>query len=242
MKKVLVLASLILLAHGYACAGPGYYLVSTYEDEGRSAIDFKLWNVKMPGAPALRSPEIGFSYGVTRRWYTELYATYMRTDAAGMELRDISTQNDFLLTHGQYPVDLALHTNLSRFHDTDRGYAFEFGPVLQTELGRTQFNGNLFFERSYRVEQANRMQMKYQWQIKYRWLPKLGFGLQGFGELGDWDDWAGRDQQSHRVGPAISGTWPLGNSRALQYEAAYLAGSIFAKHAHVFTMRVQYGF
>ncbi len=65
-------------------------------------------------------------------------------------------------------------------------------------------------------------------------------GLQGFGELGAWDHWAPRREQSHRIGPMLAGSLPLGTSQALKYEASYLTGSIFAEHAKTFSMRLQY--
>ena len=242
MKKLAVFVLLFLLAHVRAMAGAGYYLVSTYENEGEKNVDFKFWAVKPPGSSAITAPEIGIGYSPTKRWYTELYITYIRTEYTGTNPGDVTWQNDFMLTHGQYPFDLALHTNIERHHDSANGYGFEFGPVLQTDVGRTQLNGNLFFERNYRGAQANAMQMKYQWQVKYRWRPQFAFGLQGFGELGQWNDWASHDLQSHRIGPAVFGVLPLGNGQALKYEAAYFIGSIYTQNAKVFSARVQYAF
>ena len=83
-------------------------------------------------------------------------------------------KNDFLLTHGQYPVDLALHTSLNKDTDSSRGVDFEFGPAMQTEFGQVQANANVFLERTYRVTPASRMQMKYQWQGKYHLRARAG--------------------------------------------------------------------
>lgn len=246
--------SLLLATCCVAHAEPGYYLVSTYENEGEKTVDFKYWSVKIPGDPIVRSPEIGFGYGVTKRWYTELYLSYLKPVGQDAKLVDITWQNDFLLTQGQYPFDLALHTAVKKYRDPGfaseveyfeqtRGYNLSFGPVFQTEVGRTQFNANLLFDRNYRAEHAGRMQMNYQWQVKYRLLPALHLGLQGFGELGDYDHWAPRDQQSHRAGPMLAGSVPLpGGIQTLKYDVSYLTGSIFAEHANVFSMRVQYAF
>lgn len=242
MKKIVLLTFLLLIAHAPAWASTGYYLVSTYGEEGEKTVDFKFWNVKTPDAPATRSPEIGFGYGVTKRWFSELYLTYSSDEKSGTNFSGANWQNDYLLTQGQYPFDLALHTNIERFRDGNRGYGVEFGPVLQTEFGKTQLNLNLFFERNYRAEQANAMQMKYQWQLKYRAQPTLAFGLQGFGELGEWNHWDARDQQSHRIGPAVFGMLPLAESKELKFEAAYFFGSVSAVHANTFSMRVQYEF
>jgi hypothetical protein len=243
MKKIIfIFASSLTIAQAQAAAEPGYYLVTTYEDEGAKTLDFKLWDVNVPRSKAVYSPEIGFGYGVTKRWYTEFSASTIHTDSGGTVPSNLDWQNDFMLTQGQYPVDLALHTTIKRHHDTTRGLGFEFGPVMQTEFGRTQVNMNIFFERNYRSDVPDPMQMKYQLQVKYRWRPMLEFGVQGFGELGKWDHWASHETQSHRIGPMISGTLPLGETQAFKYEAAYFVGSIFTRHAHVFSMRAQYEF
>ena len=247
---------LALACPGLAFAGPGYYVVTTYEDEGRKTLDFKYWAVKESGAAPVAWPEIGLGYNVTRRWFTELYLGYVNTPGNGTGLADVNWQNDYLLTQGQYAFDLALHTNLKFHNSPARGYEpayedqlhgfnLEFGPVFQTELSaRTQLNMNLFLERNYHgiAPGPNPMQLKYQWQIKYRWLPQFAVGAQGFGELGAWDRWAPRDEQSHRAGPAIFGRIPLGGQQALAYEVACLYGSIYGEHAKMLTARVRYEF
>ncbi|HYD63232.1 MAG TPA: hypothetical protein VEC35_22950 [Noviherbaspirillum sp.] len=242
MKTRIALAILSFIACVHAHAGPGYYLISIYENEGEKSIDFRFWNVAPHNAKSSYAPEIGFGYGVTKRWYTEVLAGWLHTAQSGTRFNDFAWQNDYLLTQGQYSFDLALHSEVKRFRDSSQGYGVEFGPALQTEFGRTQVNANLFFDRSYRSAQANPMQLKYQWQLRHRWRPAFQFGLQGFGELGEWDDWAPRRQQSHRSGPVVAGTMHLGKTQALKYEFAYLAGKVFATPAKTFVMRVQYEF
>lgn len=243
MAKVLALLILLLAARQAAAADPGYYLVSVYENEGEKSIDFRYWTVKFPGSPEVRWPELGFSYGVTKRWTTEVFASYIGSRKMGTRISTLNWQNDYLLTQGQYPFDLAVHTNLISYREAGAGYALEAGPVVQTEVGRTQLNANVFLDRSYHGTERSRAQMKYQWQAKYRWKPGFQFGVQGFGELGDWDHWAPHGKQSHRAGPVISGTLPLGSgTQALKYQVAYLGGSIRGRHGKMLSMRLQYVF
>jgi hypothetical protein len=241
MKKILALASLALCAQ-QAAASTGYYLVTTYPVEGQRTIDFKYWNAKATGRSPRSSPELGLGYNVNSRWFTELTAQWFKASPGSNHLANIEWQNDFMLTQGQYPVDLALHTSVQRATDGSGEIGAEFGPVLQTEFGRTQLNLNLFFEREYRSAQARPMEIKYQWQVKYRWIAKLQFGVQGFGEMGEWNDWLPREQQSHRAGPALFGNWELGGGHEWKYEAAYLIGKNSARNAKSVTMRIQYVF
>lgn len=242
MKKLIALVSLAVLGQQAAVAGTGYYLVTTYPNEGQRTIDFKYWNAKPTGRPPRSMPELGLGYNVNSVWYTELTAAWFKVSPGSNKLSAIEWQNDFMLTQGQYPFDLALHTNIERAEDTSRGVGLEFGPVLQTEIGRTQFNLNLFFSRDYRVPEIEPMELAYQWQVKYRWTGKLQFGVQGFGEVGPWNDWLPREKQSHRFGPVLLGSWDLGGPREWKYEAAYLVGKNSARNAKSVAMRIQYAF
>ncbi|MES2072544.1 MAG: hypothetical protein V4488_19445 [Pseudomonadota bacterium] len=242
MTKSLALAAFLLVSGTTALANPGYYVVTVYDNQGEKSLDFRYWSVKRPGRAETIWPELGFGYGVTSRWYTEFYASTIGTSSADLKLDTWNWQNDYLLTQGQYPFDLALHSNLARAHDSDEGYTLEFGPAVQTEVGRLQLNGNLFFERDFRSEYGGATQLKYQWQARYHWKPALEFGLQGFGELGDWNHWAPRNRQSHRAGPALFGSLPVGASQTIKYQVAYLSGSIYGSHGNMLTLRLQYAF
>jgi len=246
--KLLALAA--LFAVGAVRADPGYYVVTAYDNEGLRAVDLRYWSVKREGRPERIWPEIGFNYGLTSRWTTGLLYSTVGPSNWDIVPSNLSWQNDVLLTQGEWPFDLALHTQLTRsIGDVgeDSRYALEYGPALQTDIGRTQVNTNLFFERSLDGgEDAKPIQLKYQWQVRYRWKPLMNFGLQGFGELGRWDHWAEGGRQSHRAGPALFGHLDLGKGgdsrNALLYQAAYLLGTVYAKRGSMFTVRVQYTF
>ncbi len=244
MKKLAVLGCAVALWVPSVHADTGYYLVSVYDVEGQAAIDYKYWNAHTSGLTTA-APEIGISYGVTSRWYTEVYAKWFKFNGGAGHWVETAWQNDFLLTQGQYDFDLALHTKIERPRDLADGYGFEWGPVLQTEIGRTQFNANLFFQRDYRVTAPgagpNPTQLTYQLQVKHRWKSWLQPGIQAFGEVGPWNDWLPSRQQSHRAGPAVLGHYDVGGHE-LKYEAAYLVGRNSARAAKSFTMRVQYAF
>jgi hypothetical protein len=96
MKKILVLASLALLMQQQAAAGTGYYLVTTYPNEGQRTIDFKYWNAKPTGKPPRSSPEIGFGYNVSSRWFTEITAQWFQLSPGSNHLAAIEWQNDFM--------------------------------------------------------------------------------------------------------------------------------------------------
>jgi hypothetical protein len=109
-------------------------------------------------------------------------------------------------------------------------------------LGRFRLNGNLVFERLWGLPVARPTQLKNQWQAKYRSKPEFQFGLQGFGEIGPWNDWAPSSRQSHRFWPVLAGTLPLGKPQAVQYQLTYLEGKIYAKPGRMVSLRLQYAF
>jgi hypothetical protein len=225
-----------------ALADPGYYVVTAYDNAGLRSIDTRYWTVKFPNAPVTTWPEFGLGYGVTSRWYSEVFASYIGSAESATRLNTLNWQNEVLLTQGELPLDIAMHASLVRKLGYDAGYSIEYGPVLQTDIGHTQLNANIFFEREFGGEDSTPTQMKYQWQIRYRWRPQLNIGLQGFGELGTWNDWSARDRQSHRAGPALFGKLPLGDERTLLLQAAWLTGSIYGHHGSMFSARAQLTF
>jgi hypothetical protein len=242
VSALLVFTAVAAAASPAARADPGYYVVTAYDNDGLRTVDARYWTVKPPHAGATVWPEIGLGYGISSRWYSELLASYIADPGGPTKLSSVNWQNEFLLTQGQHAFDLALHASLVRKYGDEQGAEFEYGPVFQTDVGRTQLNGNLFFERGYGPAGWAPTQMKYQWQVRHRWHRLLNPGLQGFGELGPWDRWLPHAEQSHRAGPAIFGTLALGGGQSLLYQAAYLVGKTYGQRTDMFSMRVQYAF
>jgi hypothetical protein len=224
-----------------ALADPGYYVVTVYDNPGVRTVDFRYWTFGHPGSPTVTWPELGLGLNVGGRWYTEFLASFVGSADFATRLSTLNWQNDVLLTQGQYPCDVAIHSLVVRPQNPASGALLEFGPVLQTDVGRTQINFNLIFERGFGELSSHPTQMKYQWQLRHRWKPWLHVGLQGFGELGPWNDWSARDAQSHRIGPALFGKIAVGGG-SLGWQAAYLAGSVYSVNGNMFSMRVTYDF
>ena len=130
-----ILLSWFMLASGTAAADPGYYVVTAYDNPGVRTVDFRYWTVKRPDSPAVIWPEIGFGWNITGRWYSEVLASYIGSQQMATRLSTWNWQNDVLLTQGQYPIDVALHTLYSR-PKADHGVeTLELGPALQTDVG-----------------------------------------------------------------------------------------------------------
>jgi hypothetical protein len=224
-----------------AMVNPGYYVVTVYDDEGLRTLDFRYWSVQAnEGNTTVLWPEVGVGWNVNGRWYTELLASWITSSKFATRLETLNWQNDVLLTQGQYPFDLAVHTQVIRPQHPASGWALEVGPVFQTDIDRTQLVFNVFFQRGFE-SLSGPTELSYQWQVRHRWNRWLHFGAQGFGELGTWNDWLPKDQQSHRAGPALFGAVPAGPGK-LQWQAAYLFGKTYARRGEMFTARMKYDF
>lgn len=236
------LAALLACFALAAMADPGYYVVTAYDEAGVRSLDLRYWTVKFGGSPVRTWPEVGLSYGVNHRWTTALLLSYIGDSASPTTLSSFNWQNDYLLTQGQYPVDVAVHTQLIHENNAGSAHTLEWGPALQTDIGRTQLNANLFFEQRFGGDTHKPTLMKYQWQIRHRWMPALHLGLQGFGEVGTWDDWSPHRRQSHRTGPALFSNVELAPGQMLKIQGAYLMGKIYGRQGSMFSMRAALSF
>ena len=132
-----------------------------------------------------------------------------------------------------------MHTLLVRSQNNG-GNALEFGPAMQTEWGWMRSNANLIFERPWGLQRPQPTQFKYQWQAVYRWRPQFQFGMQRFGEMGEWDHWSPSRARSQRAGPVIQGVLPFGPPDASHYQLAYLDGKIYGRRGHMLSARLYY--
>lgn len=160
-------------------------------------------------------------YGVTSRWFTELAVFYSGAPGQGGQIVEYKSENIFLLTEpGKYWLDVGMIAEI--VHNRVEGLnEIEFGPLLQKQVGREQFNLNFEFKRE--LVAGSRTEVGYAWQWKHRGNPKLEYGLQGFGDLGPTGD-LGRTHES-KLGPAVFGTRRLASGNKLKYDGAVLFGA-----------------
>ena len=243
-RRIAVSIGAAALSFSALCAaGPADYVYTPAVEYGEREIDFKAGRANTHDADQQSAASLGFGYGATPHWFTELYAKYESSGSGAVHFDAWEWENKFQLTEtGEYPVDAGFVVELERPQDHDEGYELRFGPLFETEFGKVQLNGNLLFGRNYRAAVSGPMQFGYQWQAKYRWKEAFEFGLQGFGDVGPWDSWDPADEQSHRFGPAIFGKLPVGVHKAIRYNAALLHKASSGAPDNTFRMQVEYEF
>jgi len=232
-----------LLGPLYAYAAPADYIYTPAVEYGEKEVDFKFGSARKGDDPRESAASIGFGYGATEWWFTEIYLKYKRENNEPTKYDAVEWENKFQLTEtGKYPVDVGFLVESERPKNHAEGWEIKWGPLFQTEFGKIQLNANALFQRSYQAEGPTETSFLYQWQAKYRWLPQFEFGLQGFGEMGKWNHWASGDENSQKAGPAVFGKLPIGNHQAIKYNAAWLVGISRAAPDHTLRMQIEYEF
>lgn len=236
-------ASLMSLPHA-AVAGPADYVYEPAVEYGEREIDFKAGTAKLREGDRESAQSLGFGWGLTPYWFTEVYAKWHQTPDEGKGFDAWEWENKFQLTEtGKYPVDIGLIVEIERPKNRAEGYELRWGPLFQTEItDKIQANFNVLFQKHYRAEEAGPAELGYQWQLKYRYKPEFEFGAQGFGEVGPWDHWAPGSEQAHIAGPAMFGKLRLGNRQAIKYNAAVLFGLNHGAPNNTFRMQAEYEF
>ena len=227
-----------------ALAGPADYVVTPIVEEGEKEIDFKAGTSKLRDGGRESAWSIGFGYGVNSWWFTEIYAKQHHEPGEHATFDAWEWENKFQLTEtGKWPVDVGLLLEIERPKDRTEGYEVTWGPLFQADFtSRVQGNLNLLVTKHYRAENAGPAELGYQWQVKYRDRPVFEYGLQGFGGVGPWSDWATRSEQSHIAGPALFGEVSLGNRHKIKYNAGLLFGMTDASPRHTLRMQAEYEF
>src|ERR1035437_10663621 len=98
MHRHTALAFMSLFFPLIAAAGPSDYVFMPGVTYGEREIDFKMGTWRKSGEGRSSAASIGFGYGVTQNWFTEIYRKYERTDDAGTHFDAWEWENKFQLT------------------------------------------------------------------------------------------------------------------------------------------------
>jgi len=232
-----------------AHADPQDYVHVPNVEYGEREIDLKAGTWKLKGEEPGRESgaSLGAGWGLTPWWFTEAYVMYHKVPGDTTKYDAWEWENIFQLTeHNQYWLDLGLITEFEfpKEHALE-GYEFKVGPLLQKDIGNWRWNANLLFEHRYRgsEQETNATVMSYELQAKTAVSRGLEAGVQAFGEMGRWNHWAPKDEQIHRIGPAIFGKVKLGQGReAIRWNAAFLWGVTDSSPKDSFRLQAEYEF
>jgi hypothetical protein len=243
--RLLAAAALALPALAHAAADE--YVNTPNVEYGEREIDTKYGTRYFDDAHERESAaSFGFGYGATQWWFTEAYLKYHKEPGDKTRYDAFEWENKFQLTEpNKYPIDVGALVELEIPRDRDEGYEVKLGPLLQWDTGPLRWNTNVFLQRSFstRGDEDPVTEMKYQAQVTYH-IRDTNFdvGAQAFGDLGKWNDWAPKDEQSHRIGPAVFGKVKLEGRQAIVWNAAWLFGASKAAADNAFRLQAEYEF
>lgn len=225
-----------------ARADPADDVLSPQVDQGEREFELKVGTQTKKDEPRFSAATLGIGYGALSWWAVELELKYEREGAA-THFDAVELENRFQLTEtGKFPFDLGLLFEIEWPRDRAEGWEFAWGPLLQAEAGRMQYNANLLWKRRIRGEEPAATELGYRLQAKYRWREALEFGAQAFGDFGPWRHWSPASQQSHRIGPALFGRTRLAPGHALKWNAAYLFGTTRSSPDRALRAQFEYEF
>lgn len=226
IPAVLAVAAAMAYLPPAACAGPAAKVYSPIVEYGETELEFRGGYVEDDNHPedGRQQYVVAIGHGIMPRWFTEAVLQYETTPGESLDLDEVKWENIIQLTPtGQYFLDLGLYAEYVHKPDDNSADKVEIGPMFQYELGSVQLNLNSIFEREVGDGARGPTELTYAFQAKYRGNPLFEPGLQAFGELGEWDDWAASNQQEHNLGPAFFGKIKRGGY-AIKYNAAWLVG------------------
>jgi high-affinity iron transporter len=172
-----------------------------------------------------RAWKIGVGRGMSQNWFSEVEFVWEKDTHEGTEYSTIELVNIFSLTErGEHFLDLGLFSEL-KFPDAhDEANKIELGPMLQKQIGAATYNLNLIWSRDYGHQADHVTEFEYAFQARVQGDPMLEFGLQAFGELGEWSDMNAGSDQEHKIGPAVFGTVKANRNNKVSYDGALLLG------------------
>jgi hypothetical protein len=231
------------LATSLVHADPNDYVRTPTVEYGEKEIDFKSGVQRNRDDTSESANAIGLGWGATAWWFTEVYAKYKREAGESSAFDAWEWESRFQLTEtGKYPVDVGFLFEIERPDDRTEGYELTFGPMLQKEWDRIQGNFNLFLQKHARATAAFDTELHYQAQVKYRDSEKLEWGVQAFGDLGQWDDWSPTSAQEHKIGPALFGKFRTGARQAIRWNTALLLGATDSSPSATLRFQAEYEF
>jgi len=245
MKISFFLLRGILLAAisiSFAIAGPADYVYTPMVEFGEREIDMKYGSSSLPDGIQSEATGVGYGLGVTEYWFTEVAFKYK--SKGGKDVSQAEWENKFQLTEmGEYAVDVGLITEVEIPLSANESWEAKVGGLFQTEFQKLQLNGNVLFKRKFGLAgQSYNTNLLYQLQAKYRLQSALEFGVQGFGEMGKWNDWSKQSNLNHFFGPAFFGKLNLDNRRAVKYNAAWLFAASRNAPGNTFRVQIEYEF
>lgn len=237
---------------GHAAASPADSVITPDIEEGEREIELAFGADRSDAGERSRGLLLSFGTGVTDRWATEFGLEFEKEGDEDFEFGGVEWENRLgLIVDDEAPMAVSVFLGLEKPRERAEGWSGTVGLLTESTPGRFLVNANLLVSRIWGEspepgaaagEDADGATLGYQWQALYRHSHRVYYGLQGMGEVGEWNDWAARDAQNHRLGPAVFGRVKLDEGERLNYDLALLFGLADGSPDQTLRFKLEYEF
>lgn len=166
------------------------------------------------------SQVVGFEYGLTNWWQTELSLEIEKAPGDHDRLTNYKWENVFApWTPGKYWMDVGLYAELEKGRHSDDPYNFETKLLLEKDVGKYANTANLTAAHQFGPHRASSWDTALALQTRYRYDQKFEPGIEYYAEFGAFDDNLSFSEQTHRLGPVV-----LGKLGRVKYDTGLLFG------------------
>ncbi len=227
-KKAVVSVAMIMLVAGGVAMLPGNAeakkVYSPIVEQGEVEFEYYL-DYDIDADPAKNTNarhQFELEYGVTDRWMTAIYGDFRKRPGKAFAYQGLKWENIYqLFEQGERFLDAALYVEyIVPQSSLNKPDAFEFKLLLEKETGRLINTLNLISKKELGANAKKNASAEYSWKSHWRWKRYLEPGFELYGSLGEIGNTKPLAQQSHQIGPVLTGKFHNG----FGYELGYLFG------------------
>ncbi len=165
-------------------------------------------------------------YGVSDRWFTEVYGEVERTkndndEDLNFKFTALSWENRFQLTEqGQLPVDIGLYLEYEASFEDKHSDKLEAKLLLEKSLINFTHTLNLALEQQVGRHPGEDLAGGLAWSSKYRLKEWFQPGVEWHSDFGEINQVVAYNDQKHQAGPAF-----YGKIGSVKYDVGYLFGA-----------------
>lgn len=184
------------------------------------------------------SQVVGFEYGLTDWWQTELSAEIEKENGDSDQLTNYKFENVFApWKPGENWMDVGLYVELEKGAHSGDPNNFETKLLLEKDLGKFANTANLKLEHEFGPHHEESWGSGMALQTKYRYNEMFEPGLEYYADFGTFDEKPSFSDQSHQFGPVALGK--IGN---VKYDTGVLFGVSQAAPDATVKLNLEYEF
>ncbi len=172
--------------------------------------------------------QFSVGYGVTDRWFTELYSKFEREPQDHTTFDAWEWENIFQLTErGEYWLDVGSSLAYEWTPQSNRADTIETRLLLEKDMDKTSHILNVILEKDIGSGPKASLESTVLWSSRYNLSRYFEPGFEISSDFGELKDTGSFDEQKHSIGPTAYGKIPLhltNRADSLKYRVGYLVG------------------